>query len=85
MKHEQELRLRKKLKRKVRPAVEDPASVPMSIYFKIVQYDGMLFKTFTKLSRGFRKHILYHVFNEQRMSESFNQTYQTCGMKVVSR
>jgi hypothetical protein len=62
VKHEEEIKLRKNLKRKQKPAVEDPASVPMEVYFSIVSYDGKMFQQFVKLSKGMRKHLLFHVF-----------------------
>ena len=71
------MKLRKNLKRKIKPAIEDPASVPMSIFFEFVKFEGNLFKKFVQLSRGFRKHLLYHVFTEYMhpVAESFNNKY----------
>ncbi len=66
MKHEQELKLKPTLKKKIRPAIEDPAMVPMNIYYLIVTYDSKLFKKFMQLSKGLRKHLLFHVFEEVR-------------------
>ena len=36
VKYDQELRLRKELKRKIKPAVQEPAEVPMAVYYNIV-------------------------------------------------
>jgi hypothetical protein len=63
------------LKRKIKPAIEDAASVPMSIFFEFVKYEGgSLFKKFMQLSKRFRKLLIYHVFIEYMHSfaESFN-------------
>jgi hypothetical protein len=56
------VRLRKGLKLKIKPAIEDPASVPMSIYFNLIAYDTQMFKSFVSLSHGMRKHLLFYVF-----------------------
>ena len=57
----------------------------MSVFFKIVSYEGSLFKTFTRLSRGFRKHLLYYVFSEylKPIAESFNKQYKEFGLEVI--
>ena len=68
------MKLRRELKRKFKPAIEDPSQVPMSIFFELVKLEGPLFKKFMQLSRGFRKHLLFYVFTEymQPVAESFN-------------
>ena len=78
MSNDSSLKLRKNLKRKFKPAIEDPASVPMSIFFEFVKYEGgSLFKKFMQLSKGFRKHLLYHVFTEYMhpVADSFNNKF----------
>ena len=87
MSNDQELKLRRNLKRKVKPAIEDPAQVPMSVYYLIVKYSNGLFKKFTQLSVGFRKHLLYHLFTEylQPISNGFLEIYQRQGLEVISR
>ena len=57
------VKLRKNLKRKVKPAVEDPALIPMPVYFLIISYDSGLFRKFLNLSRPLRKHLLFHLFS----------------------
>ena len=66
------MKLRKTLKRKIKAVVADPAEVPMSIFSKIISFDGKLLSVFTKLSRGFRKHLLFHVFET---TSSINQSF----------
>ena len=60
----------------------------MNIYFLIVKYRGDLFKKFMQLSRGFRKHFLYHVFTEYMIpiADSFNETFKSSyGFEVFDR
>ena len=60
----------------------------MKIFFLLVQFKGDLFKKFMQMSRGFRKHLLYHVFQEymKPISDSFDSKYlNTVGFKVVNR
>jgi len=60
----------------MKQVVEDPALVPMNIYYTIITYDGKLFKQFTKLSRGMRKHLLFHVFERfEGVCHSFQKKY----------
>jgi hypothetical protein len=71
--------LRRGLIRKLKPAeIEDPAQVPMKIFFEFVKCEGSLFKKFMRLSRGFRKHLLYHIFTEYMIpvADSFNSRYR---------
>jgi hypothetical protein len=69
--------LRKNLKRKIKPVIEDPAEIPMNIFFMLVKFKGELFKKFMQMSRGFRKHMLYHVFTEymKPVAEDFDKKY----------
>mmetsp|Transcript_28969 Transcript_28969/g.27914 ORF Transcript_28969/g.27914 Transcript_28969/m.27914 type:complete len:99 (+) Transcript_28969:542-838(+) len=53
------IKLRPTLKKKIRMAIEDPASIPMNIYYSIVTYDTRLFKLLMVSSKGLRKHLLY--------------------------
>lgn len=59
----------------------------MNVYFSIVTFDSNLFKKFTGLSKGFRKHLLYYVFTSYLapVSDSFNSAYSIHGLNVVSR
>ena len=42
--NDKDIKIRKSLRRKTKPAINDPASIPMNIYYKIITYDGNLFK-----------------------------------------
>lgn len=59
----------------------------MNVYFSIVTFDSNLFKKFTGLSKGFRKHLLHYVFTSYLapVSDSFNTAYSAHGLSVVSR
>lgn len=49
----------------------------MNIFFMLVKFKGELFKKFMQMSRGFRKHMLYHVFTEymKPVAEDFDKKY----------
>ena len=48
----------------------------MNIYFKIVSYDGRMFKKFVCLSKGMRKHLLFYVFDSTfQIAKDFNRKY----------
>jgi len=38
--YEKEIKLRRNLKRKMKPAISDGSMVPMNVYSMIVSYDG---------------------------------------------
>ena len=59
----------------------------MSVYCNIVQYDGTLFKQFTQVSRGFRKHLLFYIFTEflSPIAEGFTRAYGKEGYQVIHR
>lgn len=76
MTHDSEIKLRKNLKRKTRPAISDGALIPMNIYFGCISYDGELLKKFLQLSRGMRKHLLFFIFDSfQPIVEALDATY----------
>lgn len=48
----------------------------MDVYYKIITYDGKLFKKFLQLSKGMRKHLLFHVFDYfEPVNLGFNKKY----------
>lgn len=74
--NEQEVRLRGNLKRKIKKVVEDPASVPMEILYRIISYDPKIFKKFLSLSKDLKKHLLFHCFDTTReLSQAFTRKY----------
>lgn len=74
--YEDNLKLRPNLKRKIKQVVSEPSEVAMSIYYKIVSFDGRLFKKFVRLSKGMRKHLLFHVFESTAsIAKDFNRKY----------
>ncbi len=74
--HDQELRLRGNLRRKIKQVVEDPASVPMEIFYRITSYDPKIFKKFLALSKDLKKHLLFHCFDTTRdLSHAFTRKY----------
>eukprot|EP00347_Sterkiella_histriomuscorum_P020090 403339144 len=74
--YDEEIKLRPTLKRKIKPLIAEPSDVPMNIYFKIVSYDGRMFKKFVCLSKGMRKHLLFYVFDSTfQIAKDFNRKY----------
>jgi hypothetical protein len=80
----EDVKVRKNLKKKVIPFVQDPALIPMNIYFLIIQYETNLFKMFLTLARGLRKHLLFYIFETyiNPISNSFKKQYLTHGLEL---
>lgn len=73
---EDHLKLRPNLKRKIKQVIADPSEVSMEIFHKIVSFDGRLFKKFVQLSKGMRKHIIFHFFESTAsIAKDFNRKY----------
>ena len=50
--------------------------MPMKIFYKILSFNGKMFSVFTRLNRGFRKHLLFYIFDfTQSISQSFMRKY----------
>ncbi|CDW85380.1 UNKNOWN [Stylonychia lemnae] len=74
--YDQDLKLRQNLRRKIKSVVQDPAQVPMNIFYTIISYDGKLFKKFLCLSNGMKNHILFYVFDKtKKISHDFHRKY----------
>lgn len=48
----------------------------MKVYHTIISFDGRLFKKFVQLSKGMRKHIIFHFFETTNsIVKDFNRKY----------